>query len=372
MKLYEFNENEISKDKTRFLFGCELSELNEPVTPKDNMIMAIETKRPVFLPSTFDIGYLFPQCVPDNPAKGNVSDAKLPVEMLGGKDMFGIEWEYVPQVGGSTTRPGNPLLEDANDWPEKVVFPTREVIDSWDWETCAKRHETLLRDKDMVEVVICTGFFERLISFMDFEEAAVAMIDEDQQDAIKDLFDKLADLYIMLVDKYMEVFPGRIDAVCLHDDWGHQRGVFFSKDTLYEMIVPYMKKCTDYFKSKGLYTEVHSCGKIDSLMQVYIDAGFQMLECQSILDFPETVREYGDRIVIHYPPAIAPEDINAPAEEHIAKAREYVDTCLSFGYPIMMDNYYAPLLNRIFTDEVYRYSRQRYYEIYLEEEKKAI
>ena len=50
-------------------------------------------------------------------------------------------------------------------------------------------------------------------------------------------------------------------------------------------------------------------------------------------------------------------------EEHVKKAREFVDTCIGFGYPIMMDNYYAPLLNRAFTDEVYRYSRKKYAEL---------
>ena len=88
-----------------------------------------------------------------------------------------------------------------------------------------------------------------------------------------------------------------------------------------------------------------------------------MLECQPILDFEKLVPQYGDKILFHYPPAIAPQDINAPVEEHVKKAREFVDTCISFGYPIMMDNYYAPQLNRAFTDEVYRYSREKYGEI---------
>ncbi len=363
MVKYEFHEEELIQDKTRWMFGCELTELNTPITPRENMLLALDTKKPVWLPSTFDIGYLFPRCVPDNPAKGNVSDCKLPPEELGGLDMFGIDWEYVPQVGGSTVRPGKPLLEDANEWYEKVKFPTKEVIDSWDWDGALKNNEKILREKDLWEVVICTGYYERLISFMDFEEAAIAMIDEDQQDAVKDLFDKLSDLYIMLIDKFIEVFGDRIGAVCLHDDWGHQRGIFFSADTIYEMIVPYMKRVTDYAKSKGLRTECHSCGKVDPLIQVYIDAGFEMLECQPILDFEKLVPQYGDKILFHYPPAIAPEDINAPVEEHVKKAREFVDTCIGFGYPIMMDNYYAPLLNRAFTDEVYRYSRKKYAEL---------
>ena len=364
MNPYPFQESELQKGKTRFLFGCELTELNTPAAPKEMMERMLQGETPLWQPSTFDYGYLFPRCVPDNPAKGNVSDAKLPPEELGGKDMFGIDWEYVPQVGGSTVRPGKPLLADANEWHEKVVFPTKEVIDSWDWASTKAFADQHMRDKDFWEVVICTGYYERLISFMDFEGAAVAMIDEEQQDAIKDLFDRLSDLYIMLIDKYLEVFGDRINAVCLHDDWGHQRGIFFSPDTVYEMIVPAMKKTTDYIHSKGLHAECHSCGKVDMLIPCYIDAGFEILECQPLLDFDTIVPRYGDRLKLHYPPSNAPKDINAPVEEHIQKARAYVDKCMSWGYPVIMDNYYAPLLSPVYTDEVYRYSRQKYGELF--------
>lgn len=354
---YEFQEKELQTGKTRVVFGCEMTDYDTPVTPRENILRALKGQ-PVWLPSTFDIGYLYPRCVPDNPAKGNVSDAKLSPEELGGLDMFGIDWEYVPQVGGSTVRPGNPLLEDANDWKEKVVFPTKEVIDSWDWEGAKKNAEVVMREKDFWEVVICTGFYERLISFMDFEEAAVAMIDEDQQDAVRELYDKLADLYIMLIEKYLEVFGDKIDAVCIHDDWGHQRGIFFSPDTLREMVVPYMKKVTDFIHAKGLIAECHSCGKVDALLPVYLEAGFEMLECQYILDFDKVVPEYGDRLLIHVSPEVPAPD--APEEEQIQAARAFVERMIGYGNPFLMDNYYsAHLLTKTFDDEVYRYSRKR-------------
>ncbi len=354
---YPFSENELQTNKTRMVFGCEMTDYETPITPRENMLLSLKGE-PVWLPSTFDYGYLFPKCVPDNPAKGNVSDAKLPPEELGGKDMFGIEWEYVPEVGGSTVRPGNPLLSDANEWKDKVVFPTKEDIDSWDWEEAKANSEIYMRDKDFWEIVICTGFYERLISFMDFEEAAVAMIDEDQQDAVKELYDKLSDLYIMLIDKYLEVFGDKIDAVCLHDDWGHQRGIFFSPDTLREMVVPYMKKVTDYIHKKGLIAECHSCGKVDALIPVYIEAGFELLECQMLLDFDTVVPKYGDKILVHMSPDVP--NYSAPEEEHIKAARAYVDKMISYGKPFIMDNYYSQdVFNKVFSDEVYRYSRQK-------------
>lgn len=360
MSKIRFLEDEMQIKGSETVFGCSLNIHNTPVSAKENMKRMIEGE-PVWQASTFDYQYLFPRCVPDNPAKGNVSDAKLSADELGGFDMFGIEWEYVEQVGGSTVRPGNPLLEDVNEWKSKVKFPTKEVIDSWDWEGAVQAANEQLKDDYFWEVVICTGWYERLISFMDFENAAVAMIDEDQEDAIKELFDKLSDLYIVLIDKYLECFPGKIDAVCLHDDWGHQNGIFFSPDTVREMILPYMKKVTDYVHEKGMKTECHSCGKVDRLLPCYIEAGFDMLECQPLLDFDTIVRTYGDKIKVHMPPTKVPSQ-DASKEEQIKSAHEYVDKIISLGNPIIMENYYSPVFPPVFTDEIYRYSRIRFSE----------
>ena len=362
MTKLKFQEKEIVLEKRRNVFGCELTDFDTPITPRDNILCALKGN-PVWLPSTFDYGYFFPRCVPDNLAKGNVSDYRLLPDELGGFDMFGIDWEYVLQVGGSTVRPGKPLLDDANQWEDKVTFPTKEVIDSWDWETAKINADTFMRKKDFWEIVICTGFYERLISFMDFEGAAIAMIDEEQKNAVKELFDKLANLYILLIEKYLEVFgQENMDAVCLHDDWGHQRGIFFSPDTLREMVVPYMKKVTDFIHSKGMLAECHSCGKVDPLIPLYIEAGFEMLECQMLLDFDTVIPAYGDRLMFHLSPEV-PEQ-GASDREQIHAARAFVDKMIRYGHPILMDNYYSvpPVLSRVFTDEVYRYSRKLLYQ----------
>jgi hypothetical protein len=92
--------------------------------------------------------------------------------------MFGIEWEYIAQVGGSMVRPGKPFIEDANELADKVVWPD---IDKWDWEGCAKANVEYLSKPNFNICWFLNGWYERLISFMDFEGAVVAMIDEDQR-----------------------------------------------------------------------------------------------------------------------------------------------------------------------------------------------
>lgn len=359
-EMIPFSENEMEVVGKRVVFGQELEVFNTPITPAENLWRCL-TGDQLWLPSTNDYHYLYPQCVPDNPAKGNVSDAKLSAEELGGKDMFGILWEYEPEIGGSTVRPGNPTLEDAEEWYDKIVFPTKEVIDSWDWEDCkAKSNEQTEKDY-FWQPVICTGFFERLISFMDFEEAAVAIIDPDQQDAVKDLFDKLADLYIMLIDKYVEVFPNTLDSVCIHDDWGHQRGRFFAQEVVDEMIVPYMKRVNDHIRSLNLVPEVHSCGKVDDLIPNFIKAGFEMHECQPVMDFDTLVPKYPGYL-FHVPPEVP--EAGASDEEQRQAARAFVDKVLAWKNPIIIEPYYATSpVTDVYWAEIYRYSRIKYAEV---------
>ena len=62
----------------------------------------------------------------------------------------------------------------------------------------------------------------------------MAMIDEDQQDAVKDLYDKLADMYIKMIGHYIDQLG--VQEVMFHDDWGSQRAPFFSLDVCREML----------------------------------------------------------------------------------------------------------------------------------------
>ena len=212
---------------------------------------------------------------------------------VGGSDIFGIQWKYIPVAGGSMVEPGHPFLSNVSEWKEKVKFPD---IDSWDWEKSAEENREFLNTDKLVTIWIFNGLFERLISFVDFEAAAVALIDEDQQEDVKELFQALVNFYKKLLDKFTQYY--RVDAVFFHDDWGSQRAAFFSLDTCREMLVPYMKQIVDHCHSLGLLFDFHCCGKNEMLVPAMIECGMDMWGGQPMNDKKKLVEEYGEDILI--------------------------------------------------------------------------
>lgn len=328
-----------------------------PVTPKEAYASML-ARKPVWQPTSIETRLFAPRILPDNIARGFVFDA-LPFDPMksgGGKDMFGIEWEYIPAVGGSMVRPGNPLLKDANEWCDKIIWPD---INAWDWDGSAKDNNDAYIDCDKyVNVWFMNGWFERLISFMDFDGAIMAMVDEDQKDAVKELFDMLTDLYLKIFDKFITYFP-KIDGFNIHDDWGSQRETFFSPAVVEEMIVPYMKRVTDFIHARGKSCELHSCGQILKQVPNMITAGWDCWTPQPMNDIRKIYELYGNKIII----AVMPEEFDpktTPEEEQRAIARAYADEFCTPSKPSYLNISAIPLLTPAFREELYKQSRINY------------
>lgn len=351
-----FNETEIKNIKILpgMFGGPDYPEFNYPVSHKENYIANMNGKGH-WVPTANDVIWFCPTVFPDNQAKGNVHELlEVPKSELGGLDMFGVEWEYVSEVGGSTVRPGSSILEDANDWEKVLKFPD---INAWDWEGCAARNKAYLADSGrLVNTVICTGWFERLVSFMDFAEAAVAMIDDDQREAVIALFNRLTDLHIKIVEKFLTHFPGLIHGFTMHDDWGAQRSPFFSRQVVEEMLVPTHKRMVDYLHNKGLYADFHCCGAIDMLLPCIDEIGYDRIEVMPLVNRDKFYQTYGQKMMLTYTPDEVSE--NATEEEYRQAARTFVDKYFNKGTKCIMETYYRPM-PVAFLKELYTYSRKK-------------
>jgi len=353
---YPFDEKEIEEAVVSpGFFGTEMKTYKYPITPKEAFHLLYQ-KKPVWqIMGMSEMRMFSPEVIPDNVARGFVFDGSghpRAEDHEINPDMFGIEWEYIPSVGGAMVRPGKPFIADAGEIKDKVRWPD---IDAWDWQGCAEANVEYLGGGAYNCCWFLNGWYERLISFMDFEGAVMAIADEDQQDAVKEFFDRLTDLYIRILEKFLEYFP-QIDGFCLHDDWGGQKDTFFSPATVEEMIVPYMRRVTDFIHAKGKYCELHSCGQLLKQVPNIIAAGWDSWMPQAMNDTHKIYDLYGDKLIV----GVIPEPFDpekTTEEEQRAAAKAYAERFCRPDKPSVFNLYGAPYLTPAFREELYKQSR---------------
>ena len=272
--------------------------------------------------------------------------------MAGGPDMYGIPWVFEPEVGGSMEVPGSELFDDANDWKDFIKVPD---IDSWDWEGAAKANEEFLKTDKFVQMWIFTGWFERMISFMGFEDAAVALIDEDQEDAVVEMLDFFSDNMINLVEHCHKYFHP--DGFYIHDDWGSSLQPFFNKDVAMAVVAPAMKTVVDRIHELGMSAELHSCGKLEAQVGNFVAAGWDSWVPMPMNDYEAMYDAWGDKIIISCGPAAQAPD--ATYEEQVKAGEEWVARFFQPGrYAIPNYMYFPAGMTRGFREGLYRASRQ--------------
>ncbi len=329
---------------------------HSPCTPRENLLSAIQAKECSFLPNVLDMRGINPAFLSDNRARGTVMDGgdTFVPDPHGERDAFGVEWIYDPEINGSMVRPGAPLLEDIEDWEEAIAFPDPML---WDWAGQAEASRTYLADPLYArKSTIFTGFFERLISFMDFEEAAIAMVDEDAQEHVHALFDRLTELYLTYLECFKEHFD--IDILEVHDDWGSQTAPLLSEGTLRETVLPYLTRLVSRAHDLGVAVEFHSCGKIECLVPLMVEAGVDMWMGQDVNDKKAVVDAWGDKLIVEVEvPELGEE---ASDEEVWQAAQAFADDFIIPGKPVALSIYSAARANRpLLTDALYELSRKK-------------
>lgn len=358
-----FSEDELNVvgevPETMFMAGLDVYDY--PIPEHDAQCAALRGK-PKWQMLGHESQIFTPRIMPDNVARAFVFENKPfdPETQGGGRDMFGVKWVYVPTAQGSMEDPDEShMLEDIFDWRDVIKFPD---VDSWDWEgSAAENNGTYLTDKKFNQVWIQTGWFERLISFMGFENAAICMVMEDEMEEAKELYDALSDLYIDIIDHYVKYFD-HIDGFYIHDDWGSSQNAFFSPDACEELIVPAMRRVTDHIHELGLTAELHSCGNNIKQVPNMIKAGWDawIPQCD-VNDTEKIYAEYGDQIVLGMEPEMFDPETTTE-EEQRAYARAYAAKYCNPEKPTLFNYMYGfgKLLTPAFREELYIESRKRY------------
>ena len=281
MSYQAFSNDELEVTKTTEMFGRKLEYFRTPISSKENLQRLYEGKTPLWIPFSGEVNNLMLDCDPENVARGSRD---------GGVDGWGVEWVW--EGMGAMVRPGKPKVPDIEEW-EKYVAPPDP--DAWDWAGCRERMEEKLDPDRMTMVCMGSCLFERLIALMDFENAALALIDEDQQPAVHRFFRAVTDMrkkYYAQIKKWFDPY-----VVNFNDDWGSQRAEFFSVDTAREMLVPYVKETGAFVHSLGMRFDLHCCGFVENFIPLFIEEGFDSWGGQPLNDKAKLKRQYGDKMI---------------------------------------------------------------------------
>ncbi|WKY43315.1 uroporphyrinogen decarboxylase family protein [Eubacteriaceae bacterium ES2] len=328
---------------------------NRPITPKENWQLLFDGKKPYWIPQAgwfnCDVLVFRPRMHPDNMATRLVFDAEdVPAyKSTVGEGWFGLNWEWVDIAGGASVHPGNPAVTDIEKWEEQVPFPN---LDDLDWDDCIKKNQSYTDSDKLVQAGLLSGFWERLMSLMDVENAAMALVDEDEQEGVHRLFDRCADLYVDYIDRLYTHF--NISGFLIHDDWGTQNNPFFSLETCREMIVPYLKRVTDACHERGIIFELHSCGRVEPLVPALIEAGVDVWCGQTMNNYEKMAQEYKDAPII-FGVLVEPNPEDKTDDQIIARAKEFVDT-FKDGRVAIVNRGVSPL----FMETVYVESRKAF------------
>ncbi len=336
MSLDHFTEDEL--EVTGTLAGFMKPErYNTPITPRENMLRLYEGKTPMWIPSPWEAASIKVDCDPENVARSP----------SGGVDGYGVEWIFVKTAGGAMVKPGNPKVPDISEWEKYITVPDPET---WDWAGAYEKQKDALADPTLfTTVTFGSCLFERLIAVMDFENAAMALVDDDQKEGVHRFLRAVTDYrkkYYTLVKKWFDP-----DGVNFNDDWGSQRAEFFSRETAAEMLVPYVKESVQCAHDLGMYVDLHCCGFVEGFVPFFIEEGFDTWGGQPLNDKPKLKKTYPNSLVFTHQIDERPDASDEEIDAAVAKFME------EFGY----DNrgFYGGFDPR-YRRKVYEASRKNY------------
>ena len=186
-------------------------------------------------------------------------------------------------------------FKTSNDWwtSKEQLAPVDERI-----SPVARERYDAARSKGRFIAFDCVGPYEA--SWRVFGQVGLFTMMMDEPEVVKDMFDTYADFSISLARKTLDRGID-LDGAWFFGDLGYRNGTLFSPACYDEMLFPAHKKLCDFFKSVGKPVMLHSCGKIESFIPRFIEAGFaaiQPLEAKCGQDVRVLKKLYGDKITL--------------------------------------------------------------------------
>ena len=208
-----------------------------------------------------------------------------------GQDIWGCVWAQtdVSNMGQVVQHP----LEDITKLDK---HPLPDYTDDTRYLGCEKELQEAEQQGKYVLGGIFMVLFERMHALHGFENTLADLYLD--RPAMEDLADRIVDVHVEYVQEVSRRFPGRVHGWNVTDDWGTQQAAFISYDFWMDFFCPRYKRIFDAMHQAKSHVWVHSCGKINEIIEGYIEAGVDVLNLQQprALGIEQIGRRYKGRI----------------------------------------------------------------------------
>lgn len=315
---------------------------------KENTLLALQHKEPEFLPMITDVQTYTPLGMDFVCEYTNIPGVA--------KDWFGQSWTYEPKIKAANPTPGIHLVPDITRWKEYMKFPDLSKLD---WEGhAAVNTKDWDRIHKLTRINDVFGPWERMFSVMEFQEALCALIEEPE--ACYDFFGAVADHKIRMYEYIIKYY--KPDILCMHDDYGHGKGMFMSPDTWRALLKPHLQRIIDMVTSMGVLYEHHCCGYFAPILDEIADMGCTASNTMHVSNHPaECKKKNGHKMCYIGGFDTQYMDGLCISEEDIRRSvRKTLDEMAPGGSYIALFALKTPGRNAVVADEIKSYSGRFY------------
>ena len=138
--------------------------------------------------------------------------------------------------------------------------------------------------------------FERMHALLGFERTLTGLVLE--REWIESLADRIVAFDLGIIRNISTRFPGQIHGFNFTDDWGTQQALFIKPDLWEDFFRPRYQRIFDAIHAAGWHVWMHSCGKINAILNSLIEIGADIIEPQQphLLGIEATGRQFRGKI----------------------------------------------------------------------------
>jgi len=208
-----------------------------------------------------------------------------------GEDEWGCIWEKTetPNMGQVKGHP----LEDIRKL-DSHPFPNYDADERYaDAPGALEQAEA---EGKYVQAGIFMVLFERMHSLHGFESVLMKLVLD--RPAMEALADRIVAAQLNRIENVARRFEGRVHGWSMTDDWGTQQAAFISFDLWVDFFLPRYRRLFDAMHAMGCDVSVHSCGRVNEIIEGLIQAGADAVNLQQprALGIEEIGRRYAGRI----------------------------------------------------------------------------